>query len=69
MCHMYRSNDLHDIMVSLNSITVNALTETMIQDFLVIDSVNSITSLTIADDKINGDTYSSFSLENLRVGN
>jgi hypothetical protein len=56
-------------MVSLNSITDNALTETMIQDILVIDSVNSITSLTIADDKINGDTYSSFSLENLRVGN
>lgn len=69
MCHMYRSNDLHDIMVSLNSITDNALTETMIQDILVIDSVNSITSLTIADDKISGDTYSSFSLENLRVGN
>lgn len=63
MCHMYRSNDLHDIMVSLNSITDNALTETMIQDILVIDSVNSITSLTIADDKINGDTYSSVSLE------
>ena len=68
MCHMYRSNDLHDIMVSLNTITDNALTETIIQDLLVIDSVNSVTSLTIADDKINGDTYSSFSLGNLRAG-
>jgi hypothetical protein len=69
MCHMYRSSDLHDIMVKLDSITDNALPETMIQGICEIDNINSIITLTIADDKINGDTYSSLSLENLRVGN
>ena len=69
MCQMYRSSDLHDIIVKLNSITDNALAETMIQDIYEIDNINSIMTLTIADDKINGDIYSSFSLGNLRVGN
>jgi biotin carboxylase len=69
MCHMYRSTDLHDIMVKLDSITYNTLPETMIQGICEIDNINSIITLTIADDKINGDTYSSLSLENLRVGN
>jgi hypothetical protein len=43
----------------------------MIQDIREIDNVNSIMTLTIADDdKIDGDICSSsFSLGNLRVGN
>lgn len=69
MCHMYRSSDLHDIIVKLNSITNNALAETMIEDIHEIDNVNSIVTLIVADNKINGDIYSSFSLGNLRVGN
>ncbi len=68
MCHMYRSGDLHDIIVKLDSITDNALAETMIQDIHGIGNVNSIMTLTIADDKINGDIHSSFSLGNFRVG-
>jgi hypothetical protein len=70
MCHIHRSSDLYDIMVKLNSSTDNVLPETMIQDIREIDNVNSIMTLTIADDdKIDGDIYSSFSLGNLRVGN
>lgn len=69
MCHMYRSSDLYYIIVKLNSITENALAETMIQDIGETDNVNSIMTLTIAHDKINRDIYSSFSLGNLRVGN
>lgn len=69
MCHMYRSSDLHDIIVKLNSITNNALAETMIEDIHEIDNVNSIVTLIVADNKINGDIYSSSSLGNLRVGN
>jgi hypothetical protein len=69
MCHMYISSYLYDIIVQLNSITDNALAKTIIQDIREIDDVNSITTLTIADDKINGDISSSFSLGNLRVGN
>jgi hypothetical protein len=57
-------------MVKLNSSTDNVLPETMIQDIREIENVNSIMTLTIADDdKIDGDIYSSFSLGNLRVGN
>jgi hypothetical protein len=42
----------------------------MIQDIREIENVNSIMTLTIADDdKIDGDICSSFSLGNLRVGN
>lgn len=70
MCHIHRSSDLYDIIVKLNSSTDNVLPETMIQDIREIDNVNSIMTLTIADDdKIDGDIYSSFSLGNLRVGN
>ena len=69
-CHIHRSSDLYDIMVKLNSSTDNVLPETMIQDIREIDNVNSIMTLTIADDdKIDGDICSSFSLGNLRVGN
>ena len=66
---MDRSSDVHDIMIKLDSITDNALPETMIQDISEIDDINSIMTLTIADDKINGDIYSSLSLGNLPVGN
>jgi hypothetical protein len=52
-----------------DSITDNALPETMIQDICELDSINSITILTIAYDEINWDIYSSLSLGNLRVGN
>ncbi len=69
MCHMYRSSYLHDIMVKPDSITDNALPETMIQDICEIDNINSIVTLTIADDEINWDIYSSLSLGNLPVGN
>jgi hypothetical protein len=69
MCHMYRSSDLHDIMIKRDSITDNALPETMIQDICELDSINSIMILTIAYDEINWDIYSSLSLGNLRVGN
>jgi len=70
MCHIHRSSDLYDIIVKLNSSTDSVLPETMIQDIREIDNVNSIMTLTIADDdKIDGDIYSSFSLGNLRVGN
>lgn len=69
MCHMYRSSDLHDIIVKLNSITDIVLAETMIQDIRERDNVNSIMALAIADYKINCDIYSSLSLGNLRVGN
>ena len=70
MCHIYRSSDPYDIIAKLNSITDDVLAETMIQDIRKIDNVNSIMTLTIADDdKIDGDIYSSFSLGNLRVGN
>lgn len=66
---MYRSSDLHDIMIERDSITDNALPETMIQDICELDSINSIMILTIAYDEINWDIYSSLSLGNLRVGN
>lgn len=66
---MYRSSDLHDIMIKRGSITDNALPETMIQDICELDSINSIMILTIAYDEINWDIYSSLSLGNLRVGN
>jgi hypothetical protein len=57
-------------MVKLNSSTDNVLPETMIQGIREIDNVNSIMTLTIADDdKKDGDICSSFSLGNLRVGN
>jgi hypothetical protein len=57
-------------MVKLNSSTDNVLPETMIQGIREINNVNSIMTLTIADDdKIDGDICSSFSLGNLRVGN
>ena len=69
MCHMYRSSDLHDIMIKLDSITDNALPETMIQDICELDNINSIMILTIAYDEINWAVYSSFSIGNLRVGN
>ena len=69
MCHIYRSSDPYDIIAKLNSITDNVLAETMIQDIRKIDNVNSIMTLTIADDKIDDDIYSSFSLGNLQVGN
>ena len=70
MCHIHRSSDLYDIMVKLNSSTDNVPPETMIQDIREIDNVNSIMTLTIADDdKIDDDIYSSFSIGNLRVGN
>jgi hypothetical protein len=69
MCHMYRSSDLHDIMIKRDSITDNALPETMIQDICELDSINSIMILTIAYDEINWEIYSSLSLGNLRVGN
>jgi hypothetical protein len=68
MCHMYRSSDLYDIIVKLNSITDNALAETMNQDIRGIGNVNSIMALTITDDKIKVDIHSSFILGNLRVG-
>jgi hypothetical protein len=68
MCQMYRSSDLHDIIVKLNSITDSVLAETIIQDIRERDNVNSIMTLTIADYKINCDIYSSLSLGNLRVG-
>ena len=69
MCHIYRSSDLHDIMIKRDSITDNALLETMIQDICELHSINSIMILTIAYDEINWDIYSSLSLGNLRVGN
>ena len=69
MCQMYRSSDLQDIMVKLDSITDNALPETMIQDICELDNINSIMILAIAYDEINWDMYSSLSLGNLRVGN
>ncbi len=69
MCHMYKSSDLHGIMVKLDSLTDNALPETMIQDICEIDNIKSIMTLTIAYDEINWDIYSSPSLGNLRVGN
>jgi hypothetical protein len=69
MCHMYRSSYLYDITVQLNSITNNALAKTIIQDIREIDDVNSITTLTIADDKKNDDNLLPFSLGNLRVEN
>ena len=69
MCHMYRSSDLLDIMIKRDSITDNALPETMIQDICELDSINSIMILTIAYDEINWEIYSSLSLGNLRVGN
>ncbi len=70
MCHMYRSGDLHDIIVKLNSITYNVLPKTLIQDTREIGNINSIMTLAIANDKMNCDIiYSSFSLGNLRVGN
>jgi hypothetical protein len=67
MWHMYRSSDLYDIIVQLNSVTDNTLAETIIQDIREIDNVNSVATLTIADDKINGNISSSFSLRNLRI--
>ena len=51
MCHIHRSSDLYNIMVKLNSSTDNVLPETMIQDIREIDNINSIMTLTIADDK------------------
>lgn len=54
MRHMYRSSDLHDIMIKRDSITDNALHETMIQDICELDSINSIMILTIAYDEIIG---------------
>jgi hypothetical protein len=51
MHHVYRSSDLYDITVKLNSITDNVQAETMIQDIRGIGNVNSIMTLTIADDK------------------
>jgi hypothetical protein len=69
MCHMFRSSDLYDIMIKLDSITDNALPETMIQDICELDNINSIMILTIAYDEINWDIYSSLSLGNLRVRN
>jgi hypothetical protein len=53
MCHIYRSSDLHDIMIKRDSITDNALLETMIQDICELHSINSIMILTIAYDEIN----------------
>ena len=67
MCHMYRSSDLHDIMIKLDSITDNALPETMIQDICELDSINSIMILTIAYDEINWEIYSSLSLGNCEL--
>jgi hypothetical protein len=67
MWHMYRSSDVYDIIVQLNSVTDNTLAETIIQDIREIDNVNSVATLTIADDKINGNISSSFSLRNLRI--
>jgi hypothetical protein len=67
MWHTYRSSDLYDIIVQLNSITDNTLAETIIQDIREIDNVNSVATLTISDDKINGNISSSFSLRNLRI--
>jgi hypothetical protein len=67
MWHTYRSSDLYDIIVQLNSVTDNTLAETIIQDIREIDNVNSVATLTIADDKINGNISSSFSLRNLRI--
>ena len=69
MCHMYRSSDLHDIMVNLDSITDNVLPKTMIQNICEIDNIDSIVNLTIADDEINWAMHSSISLVNLPVGN
>ena len=69
MCHMYRSSDLHDTMVNLDSITDNVLPKTMIQNICEIDNIDSIVNLTIADDDINWDMHSSISLVNLPVGN
>ncbi|MDQ3977531.1 MAG: hypothetical protein M3264_13490 [Thermoproteota archaeon] len=69
MCQAYRSSDLYDIIVKLDSITDNALVESMIQDILGIDKVYSVMTLTNADDKIRGDIHSSFSRRNSRVGN
>jgi hypothetical protein len=51
MHHVYRPSDLYGITVKLNSITDNVLAETMIQDIRGIGNVNSIMTLTIADDK------------------
>ena len=51
MCHIHRSSDLYDIMVKLNRVPDNALAETRIQDIREIDNINSIMTLTIADDK------------------
>ena len=67
MWHMYRSNDLYHTIEKLNSITDNTLAETIIQDIREIDNVNSVITLTIADDKINDNISSSFSLQNLRI--
>ena len=61
MCQAYRSSDFYDIIVKLDSITDNALAESMIQDILGIDKVYSVMTLTNADDKIRGDIHSSFS--------
>jgi hypothetical protein len=69
MCHMYRSSDLHDIMVNLDSITDNVLPKTMIQNICEIENIDSIVNLTIADDEIDWDMHSSISLVNLPVGN
>ena len=69
MYQAYRSSDLYDIIVKLDSITDNALAESMIQDILGIDKVYSVMTLTNADDKIRGDIHSSFSRRNSRVGN
>jgi hypothetical protein len=69
MCQAYRSSELYDIRVKLDSITDNALAESTIQDILGIDNVYSVMTLTNADDKIRGDIHSTFSRGNLRVGN
>jgi hypothetical protein len=69
MCQAYRSSELYDIRVKLDSITDNALAESTIQDILGIDNVYSVRTLTNADDKIRGDIHSSFSRGNSRVGN
>ena len=56
-------------MIKLDSITDNALPETMIQDICELDNINSIMILTIAYDEVNWDINSSLSLGNSRVGN
>jgi hypothetical protein len=50
-------------MIKLDSITDNALPETMIQDICELDNINSIMILTIAYDEINWDICSSLSLK------